>query len=307
MSSKVNLLKKQIAELQAQLKVEMAINLEVSNGTLPVPIGKKTIVKRTAPRVIGKIKTRRVIKRPKLIGKINKNVIERPTIVGNNDKRKRVKVTTVGESKPTPRTDRPTPVLRKSVKQMVDRYEDIILPPTPKPRTDRPTRKSVKQMVNEYEGLTLPPPPKFKDGCKRLRRPPPRRPIRRPPLPPLKREDIPFDFDNEIFQTENESLRKFKIINIRNSHNKKFKSFTNEFKVKIFKKFDDVKEIYHTFQELIKTVKRRRKLSNNDRLRFVIENEELPDAISTKFNKVKDFKLAYLEQVIKIQNTEIYP
>ena len=63
---------------------------------------------------------------------------------------------------------------------------------------------------------------------------------------------------------------------------------------------DDVKEIYHIFQELIKTVKRRKKLSNNDMLRFVIQNEKLSNAISTKFNKVKDFKLGDLEQVIKI-------
>ena len=50
-----------------------------------------------------------------------------------------------------------------------------------------------------------------------------------------------------------------------------------------------------------KTVKRRRKLSDNDMLRLVIQNEELPNAISTKFNKVQeDFKLADLEQVIRI-------
>ena len=60
------------------------------------------------------------------------------------------------------------------------------------------------------------------------------------------------------------------------------------------------KEIYHIFQELMKTIKRRRKLSNNDRLRFVTQNEGLPNAISTKFNKVQDFKLSDLEQVIKI-------
>ena len=70
--------------------------------------------------------------------------------------------------------------------------------------------------------------------------------------------------------------------------------------MKILKKLDDVKEIYHIFQELIKTVKRRRKLSNNDILRFVIQNEELPNAISTTFNKVQDFKLGDLEQVIII-------
>ena len=41
MSSKVDLLKTQIAELQAKLEVEMAKNANVSNGTLPIPIGKK--------------------------------------------------------------------------------------------------------------------------------------------------------------------------------------------------------------------------------------------------------------------------
>ena len=41
MSSKVNLLKKQIAELQAQLEIEMAKNANVSDGTLPIRIGKK--------------------------------------------------------------------------------------------------------------------------------------------------------------------------------------------------------------------------------------------------------------------------
>ena len=35
-------------------------------------------------------------------------------------------------------------------------------------------------------------------------------------------------------------------------------------------------------------------------LRLVIQNEELPNAISTKFNEVQDFKLADSEQVIRI-------
>ena len=53
--------------------------------------------------------------------------------------------------------------------------------------------------------------------------------------------------------------------------------------------------------ELIKTVKRRKKLSDNDMLRLVIQNEELPNAISTKCNKVQeDFKPADLEEVIRI-------
>ena len=63
---------------------------------------------------------------------------------------------------------------------------------------------------------------------------------------------------------------------------------------------DDVKEVYHIFQELIKTIKRRRKLSSNNWLRLVILNEEIPIAISTKFNKVQDFKQGDLENAINI-------
>ena len=99
---------------------------------------------------------------------------------------------------------------------------------------------------------------------------------------------------------EIKALKKFKIISVQSRENKKFKSYTNEVKVKILKRLDDVKEIYHIFQELVKTVKSRRKLSDNDMLRLVIQNEELPNAISTKFNKVQDFKLGDLETVINI-------
>ena len=116
-----------------------------------------------------------------------------------------------------------------------------------------------------------------------------------------------FNFDDDIFQTENTSLEKFKIISVQSRQNKKFKSYTNEFKVKILKKLDDVKEIYHIFHELVKTVKKRRKLSNNDMLRLVIQNEELPNAISTKFNKVQDFKLGDLDAIINILEYRAIP
>ena len=127
----------------------------------------------------------------------------------------------------------------------------------------------------------------------------------RKPQPPTPKDD--FNFDDDIFQTENQSLEKFEIISVQSRENKKFKSYTNEFKVKILKKFDDIKEIYHIFQELVKTVKRRRKLSDNDVLRLVIQNEELPNAISTKFNKVEDFKLGDLENVINILEYRAIP
>ena len=120
-------------------------------------------------------------------------------------------------------------------------------------------------------------------------------------------EKGPFDFDDDIFQTENTSLGKFIIISIQNRENKKFKSYTNEFKVKILKKLDDDKDIYHIFQEIVKTVKKRRNLSNNDMLRIVIQNEELPKAISTKFNKVENFKLGDLETIINILEYRAIP
>ena len=112
--------------------------------------------------------------------------------------------------------------------------------------------------------------------------------------------DDGFNFDDDIFQTKNTSLGKFKIVGIRNRENKKFKSYTNEFRVKVLKKLDDDKDIYHIFQELVKTVKKRRNLSYNDMIRVVIQNEELPNALSTKFNKVESFKLGDLENIINI-------
>ena len=118
---------------------------------------------------------------------------------------------------------------------------------------------------------------------------------------------VQFNFDDDIFQTENTSIGKFKIISIQSRENKKFKSSTNEFKVKILKKLDDNKDIYHIFQEIVKTVKKRRNLSNNDMLRIVIQNEELPEAISTKFNKVENFKLGDLDTIINILEYRAIP
>ena len=101
-------------------------------------------------------------------------------------------------------------------------------------RDHKKLTKAQKQMVNEYEGPIEASPDRG--------RPP--KPKRSPPPPP-----IPFDFDADIFQTENQSLKKFKIISVQSRQNKKFKSFMNESKVKILKKLDNVKEIYHIFQE----------------------------------------------------------
>ena len=184
--------------------------------------------------------------------------------------------------------------------------------PTPPPRTGK-SGSVPQEFVNE--NIILPPPEQFRDGyipipkpitdrpfqMQNARRPP--KPCREPPLPPTPKHE--FNFDDDIFQTGNQSLEKFKIISIQSRENKKFKSYTNELKVKILKELENVKEIYHILQELVKTVKRRRKLS--DMLRLVIQNEELPNAISTKFNKVEDFKLGDLETIINILEYRAIP
>ena len=154
--------------------------------------------------------------------------------------------------------------------------------PIPPPGTEK--WKSVN------EDIIILPPEQSRD------RPP--KPTRKPPQPPKPNYD--FNFDDDIFQTEKTSLGKFKITSVQSRENEKFKSYTNEFKVKILKELDDVKEIYHILQELVKTVKKRRKRSNNNMLRLVIQNEELPNTNSTKFNKVGNFKLGDLENVISI-------
>ena len=223
---------------------------------------------------------------------------------------------------PPPRTGKwenvkPKPVPRKSVKDKTIPY--YVLPLNMK-RYPKPNRRP-PQIPTKVEDNIIPPSERFRNRSpKPTRRPPNRKPppppvapkpTRRPPNrklpPPPVAPNDGFKFYDDIFQTENTSLGKFKIISVQSSENEKFKSYKNEFKVKILKKLDDVKEIYHIFQELVNTVKRRRKLSNNDTLRLVIQNEELPNAISTKFNKVENFKLGDLENVISILEYRAIP
>ena len=236
--------------------------------------------------------------------------------------KKKPKVVIVDDTKsvPAPRTYKsrpPVPTPRNKVNQLAQFFENK---PTPPPRTGKwenvkpkpVPRKSVKQMVKEYDDI-IQPPEQFRDGYKPIPKPrtdrqlqlriKPPKPTREPPLPP----NDGFNFDDDIFQTENRSREKFKIISVQSRQNNKFKSYTNEFKVKILKKLDDVKEVYYIFHELVKTVKKRHKLSNNDMLRLVIQNEELPKAISTKFNKVENFKLGDLETIINILEYRAIP
>ena len=83
--------------------------------------------------------------------------------------------------------------------------------------------------INDYEDLIIEPPEQFRDKQKKQRPP---KPTRKPPLPPKD----PFNFDDDIFQTENAILENSKSLaykagKIRNSKasrmNSKLKSLKN--------------------------------------------------------------------------------
>ena len=82
-------------------------------------------------------------------------------------------------------------------------------------------KQKESKKVSNHENLLNNDP--FKDGvaqepAKRIKPPKPTR--KPPPIPP----NDGFNFDDDIFQTENTILGKFKIVGIRNWENKKFKS-----------------------------------------------------------------------------------
>ena len=88
-------------------------------------------------------------------------------------------------------------------KQIANEFENSIVSPTK--QEGSLSRKS----VNNYDDLIIEPPEQFRDRQKK-RRPP--KPNRKPPLIP---EPEPInDFHDDIFQTENTSLGKFKIISV---------------------------------------------------------------------------------------------
>ena len=95
-------------------------------------------------------------------------------------------------------------LLEQEKNGQANEFENSIVSP-PKQEESLP-RKS----VNNYE------PPEQKK-----RRPP--KPTRKSPPPPAPKD--PFNFDDDIFQTENTSLAKFKIISLRSRQNKKFNSY----------------------------------------------------------------------------------
>ena len=114
-------------------------------------------------------------------------------------KQHKSKIVVVDDTKPSPKLRRPVPTPRKSVKDMVQQYEDnIIIPPPefrddtkPSPKLRRPVptpRKSVKHMVQQYEDNIIIPPPEFRDDHKPIPLPRTKKPSQAPiPTPRTKK------------------------------------------------------------------------------------------------------------------------
>ena len=120
-------------------------------------------------------------------------------------KQHKSKIGVVDDTKPSPKPRRPVPIPRKSVKDMVQQYEDnIIIPPPefrndykpiPAARTKKPSqapiptpRKSVKDMVQQYEDNIIIPPPEFRDDHKPIPLPRTKKPSQAPiPTPRTKK------------------------------------------------------------------------------------------------------------------------
>ena len=166
---------------------------------------------------------------------------------------------------------KPVPTPRKSVRQMVNDYENNIILPPPEFR-DRPVptpRKSVKQMVNDYENNVILPPPEFRD-----------RPV---PLPRTKKP-VPLP-RTKIEQTD-----------------KALNGFTESYKINIKNKKDQLVQLQNTRKAIeyhIMNV-----LKSMKGLKFV-------ETLNVTFAKMSDgetvYKSAYFNSQVQtiINNTEI--
>ena len=173
-----------------------------------------------------------------------------------------------------------------------------------KPRPPKPTppRKSVKQMVQEYEDNIIPPPLEFRDDYKPIPMPRTIKPVKPIPKPtPAQRTKLSneFNFDDSLFDSTSNDQPLFKITEIGNTANKKFNAYTNEFKINVRENFINNKnDVFSVFEKMVEMTIKKRDLKGNDRFRLVIINDELDHPISTKLLKVSDFKLKQVSDVI---------
>ena len=173
------------------------------------------------------------------------------------------------------------------LQKLVDYKKKLHSKPIPMPRT----KKTVKQMTQEYEDNIIQPPLEYRDDYK---------PIPKPRVQaPRSKLSNEFNFDDDLFEKTSNDQPLFNIIGIRNTANKKFNSYTNEYKITVRKNsINNKNDIYNAFEKMLHMTIKKRQLGGNDRIRIVISNDELTHPISTKMSRVSDFKLNHLMHVI---------
>ena len=162
--------------------------MDINTATLPkkglkkydynIDMEKKDLEKLTKDQLIELLLKQKKSKKPKvvIVDDTKPTRLNRPPPI--QEVVQRIKPT------PPPRTGKwenvkPKPVPRKSVKQMVKEYEDPIIQPIPKPRTDRPL-----QMRRPPKPTRAPPIPTIILPPERFRNKPPK-PTRKAPTPPV--------------------------------------------------------------------------------------------------------------------------
>ena len=117
-------------------------------------------------------------------------------------------------------------LIKLLINQRKNEEVESVKKPTQPPRTGKWESVKPKSILRKSvnEDLIIPPPEQFRDGYKPIPKPSIDRPLqmqnaRRPPKPSREPPLLPtpkhkFNFDDDIFQTENQSLEKFKIINV---------------------------------------------------------------------------------------------
>lgn len=90
-------------------------------------------------------------------------------------------------------------------------------------------------------------------------------------------------FDDTLFDTSSNDQPILKITEIRNTMNKRFGAYTNEFKITVRKNaVNDKNDIFNVFEKMIEMTINKRQLKENDRLRIITYNNKLTNPISTK-------------------------
>ena len=113
-----------------------------------------------------------------------------------------------------------------------------------------------------------------------------------------------FNFGKDLFQTENTSLPEFEIISVSQKVNKQYQTYTNSYHIEVSERPTYI-DPYIILDSILRKVKSSKNLGQHDLMRFVIMSDNLPNAISTKYDRANSFTLDNLRNTIGILNYRI--